>query len=723
MNYKTLLAATGIACLAAASFAADYTVKNGEFLTLMPTSEYNAAGTTIVIEAGGTVTNTLSKDESPAEFKCSFDLKDATSTLVIHHWARERKLSGAIKGCGVIRCCSLYNNAGWSATPNTQILGDLSEFTGTFDLGDMPIRIATGKDAEVNLACVQSAVNWSGYGGGLALGKGQKVSVGKLEWKENGSVNSGAKRFWAKGEDATSVLSIGDASALQKVIVAGDIGLKTADGAQPLPFLVVTNNAAVTLLGGDFVQIDGAQGVVNVSNGTAHVYKPSADVAFRVLSGGTLEFGNSEELAKASPALWLDAADDASLSPFVINGNTSTYTNDSVVIRRWSDRRTTQTALYAVNPFMTSSDGKGAPRNFPFCLTNACNGLPVMSFGSRAEIDVKYGQTETDGTPVSGSWTLGENRRLMLNKALSVKWAIMVYGGMNKPAADGMSYFGGYVPASDACGDAGSYQKTFQGTEESEWTADVVSYGDVSTNYFYRGNSEKRILSKNLPTWADGVSVTASSTDLSGDFQILSIDSRQRTNGYKDLVEGGTGALIRGIGTRGNDGYNCGGQVYGEILLFSDDVTTVQRLAVEAYLAQKWRVPGYDFCVANVTVEDGGKFMSASSLLPNGIGLGSSLAFDVKDGAVVNPMTLDVEADAFAGGTIKVNFATARPKAGKYEILKAKKINRLDPLKWNFETSELSNRKAKFVWEKNAEGDVVGVSVEVTSGGMMFIVR
>ena len=245
----------------------------------------------------------------------------------------------------------------------------------------------------------------------------------------------------------------------------------------------------------------------------------------------------------------------------------------------------------------------------------------------------------------------------------------------------------------------------------------------MSTNYFYRGNSEKRILDKNLPTWADGVSVTASSTDLSGDFQILSIDSRQRTNSYKDLVEGGSGALIRGIGTRGNDGYNCGGQVYGEILLFSNDVTTVQRLAVEAYLAQKWRVPGYDGCVANVTVEDGGKFMSASSLLPNGIGLGSSLAFDVKDGAVVNPMSLDVEADAFAGGTIKVNFATARPKAGKYEILKAKKINRLDPLKWNFETSELSNRKAKFVWEKNAEGDVVGVSVEVTAGGMMFIVR
>ena len=246
-------------------------------------------------------------------------------------------------------------------------------------------------------------------------------------------------------------------------------------------------------------------------------------------------------------------------------------------------------------------------------------------------------------------------------------------------------------------------------------------HGSDPNYYFSRGWGANNVLQNSgVPVWLDGTRVAKpSGTELSGGYQILTIDSRQTENAN-------AGVSVRALGTKTDDGYNCGGQVYGEILLFSDDLTSVQRLAVEAYLAAKWRVPGYDLAVGNVTVEEGGAFNAPGSLFPNGIGLNRALTFTADGlGGVSDPLQLgEVEVDAYQGGTITVKFPTAKPKAGVYRIISAGKINRLDPAKWTLQTTELKGaRKAKLVWEKNAAGDYTGASVDIAAGGVVIMIR
>lgn len=704
-------------CLLIAT-AEDLVVRKGEtFVFDLSKAElvekYNTTDSTITIEDGGTVTNIsqctwIGQPNQPHEFKCAFVLNGEGATLALANWHSFKTLAGRISGNGLIRCVSGFNFLDWGERPHTSIVGDLSGFTGTLELDDMPVAVA-GSSAKVSLARVKSRFNGNPcVGGGLELGANQQLAIGTLDGQ-----------LWVRSVDGSGSLDIKDSADSSQVIAVGAVGIRATGSDSPLARLTVTNDAAVTLLGGGFACVEGKSGMVRVAEAVSHVYRSSSDVQFDVLSGGTLEFGNAEALAAANPALWLDAAQETTVVPFVLNGKEVVYTNNSTVVRRWNDRRATQASLYGINPFMKSESGTGMPLAFPYRLKDACNGLPVMSFGAGAQIDRKWAQTNADGTPIDDGTKMSENRRLPFNKPLAVTWAVMVYGSQNTATPNGGMYLGGYVPTNDAFGKAGNYQAVFEDGEADAWSDDAVSYdGRFGENYFFRGwsNVGNRILGMKRPVWLDGLSVTApDSESLKPGYQILTIDARRSDE---------TGTAVRAIGTKGDDGCNCGGQVYGELMLFTNGLSRVQRLAAEAYLAQKWRVPGFDCTVGNVSVAEGGVFR-ASELCPYGIGLNSDLTFDFRKGAIANPTVVGGELDAYLPGTITVDFEAKRPKAGRYRLIAAGKINRLDPAKWTLKTipETIKGRTVRLAWETNAAGDCTGAHMDIVSDGFAIMIR
>lgn len=301
----------------------------------------------------------------------------------------------------------------------------------------------------------------------------------------------------------------------------------------------------------------------------------------------------------------------------------------------------------------------------------------------------------------------------------------MVYSAQNKLTADGNMYLGGYCPDKDKRGAAGKCPAAFEGSEESEWSMESVAYNSDADpkkypcRYFSRGWGVNNVLQfGDIPVWLDGAQIANPvSTGLSGSYQILTIDSRQKD-------DANAGVPVRAIGTKGDDGYNCGGQVYGELMLFTNGLSRVQRLAAEAYLAQKWRVPGFDCAVGNVSVAEGGVFR-ASELCPYGIGLNSDLTFDFRKGAIENPTVVGGELDAYLPGTITVDFEAKRPKAGRYRLIAAGKINRLDPAKWTLKTipETIKGRTVRLEWETNEAGDCTGAHMDIVSDGFAIMIR
>lgn len=704
MGMRWALAAFAMTGWLPAATAEDLVVRKGEtFVFDLSKAElvekYNTADSTITIEDGGTVTNIsqctwIGQPNQPHEFKCAFVLNGEGATLALVNWHSFKTLAGKVSGNGLIRCVSGFNALDWAQRPHTSIVGDLSGFTGTLELDDMPVAV-TGSSDVVRLACVKSRFNGNPcVGGGLELGANQQLAIGNLDGQ-----------LWVRSVDGSGSLDIKDSADSSQVIAVGAVGIRATGSDSPLVRLTVTNDAVVTLLGGGFAYVEGSSGMVRVAEGVSHVYRPASGVQFDVLSGGTLEFGNAEALAAANPALWLDASKMESLHPMVKADKTTAEVDGHTVVRRWNDCRASQREIYGLNPYTKTSWGADQISCFPYVLADACNGLSSISFGDASSED--------------------SARRLPFNKKVDIKWAVMVYSAQNKLTADGNMYLGGYCPDKDMRGAAGKCPAAFEGSEESEWSTESVAYNSDADpkkypyRYFSRGWGINNVLQfGDIPIWLDGTQIANPvSTGLSGSYQVLTIDSRQ-----KDDVN--AGVPVRALGTKTDDGYNCGGQVYGELMLFTNGLSRVQRLAAEAYLAQKWRVPGYDLAVGNVSVAEGGVFR-ASELCPYGIGLNSDLTFDFRKGAIANPTVVGGELDAYLPGTITVDFEAKRPKAGRYRLIAAGKINRLDPAKWTLKTipETIKGRTIRLEWETNEAGDCTGAHMDIVSDGFAIMIR
>jgi hypothetical protein len=183
---------------------------------------------------------------------------------------------------------------------------------------------------------------------------------------------------------------------------------------------------------------------------------------------------------------------------------------------------------------------------YPYVMTAAQNGLSVLSLGAY------QGTIST----IFGSRT--ESRRIYLYTNIAPQYVVMTFGSQN---GGGISVLGGTT---------------------------LLRAG--STTNDFRNPATPILASPSYPVWTNGVSVVATNTGLSGGYQILSVNAR--------------GTSINALGWK-IDNTTAGGQNYGEVLIYTNALTSIQRMTAEAYLAEKWGLPCMGTTIPAVTVAAG----------------------------------------------------------------------------------------------------------------------
>jgi len=183
---------------------------------------------------------------------------------------------------------------------------------------------------------------------------------------------------------------------------------------------------------------------------------------------------------------------------------------------------------------------------YPYVMTNNQNGLPVVSMGSyQAYLSAEYGGRL-------------EARRLPLSTNLNPQFVVMMFGSQS---GGGAAAIGG------------------------DWTMRRAG----STAADYRAPATP-ILAENYPAWTNGVAVTATNTGFNGGYQILTLNTQ--------------GKNVNALGWR-TDYQNAGGQNYGEVLIYTNALSALERMTAEAYLAEKWALPYLSALVPSATVAAG----------------------------------------------------------------------------------------------------------------------
>ncbi len=212
---------------------------------------------------------------------------------------------------------------------------------------------------------------------------------------------------------------------------------------------------------------------------------------------------------------------------------TTTYSGNDLV-EAFADTRSLQTTYFLrhirhyQSLFGSGTDFEDLPQVFPYRVQNSLNGLATFScgpVGSSRRIQTSAGSLDTANlTPPA-------------NPALAgTKFVTMVFGSQN---GGGKALVG-------------------------------LSDGALMRSAFTKDDPIALIA---IDAWVDGVKVNPTTTGLSGGWQIISLDI--------------TGHDINGFGWAQNH-TTCGGQDYGEILVFTETLTDAERVNVESYLAKKW---------------------------------------------------------------------------------------------------------------------------------------
>lgn len=244
--------------------------------------------------------------------------------------------------------------------------------------------------------------------------------------------------------------------------------------------------------------------------------------------------------------LWIDPSDDRTIyklgtaTPNWVRARvtrevalTTTY-EGSDLVEAVADKRWFQSARYLRHTrhydalMGTGTAFENLPQVFPYRVKNGPNGLAYLSMGtSTRRIPTHEGTLDVDdpGRPTTKTYT-------------GTTFVVMVFGSQNG---------GGQA---------------------------LIGLGDGALN---RG--AKTLAAPLAPSpfdiWLDGRKVADVSQPnlLSGGWQIVSIDV--------------TGHNVNGIGWA-YDHNTAGGQNYGEVLVFTNALTTAERVNVEMYLAKKW---------------------------------------------------------------------------------------------------------------------------------------
>ena len=277
-----------------------------------------------------------------------------------------------------------------------------------------------------------------------------------------------------------------------------------------------------------------------------------------------------DESWKAKVAHWFDASDAATVVPFSFDPNAAfgwsgaknEYNGNQIVIG-WKDKVEGSGLSFYNTRIWNSASGSnysGLKGDYnlqvmPYLVENGLNGKPYLSFGgmhvanlpnakynSSGQLDaaledrrlwVWNGATPDDTKPASGTTTTFQPR-----------YCIMVFGSQQG---------GGKAVLGDAAGSGCGNLARPNGKVTDAWT-------------FYDSGCAFKV---------DGVDVAPRTDKPSGGWQIVSIDMTA------------TNIVVNGLGNHQTVN-TYGGQNYAEIVFFDEAPTEAERIACEAYLAEKW---------------------------------------------------------------------------------------------------------------------------------------
>ncbi len=271
-----------------------------------------------------------------------------------------------------------------------------------------------------------------------------------------------------------------------------------------------------------------------------------ADVSACVLDG--VQFKNNggifTQLVKTwhdKVALWVDATDKSTMTLADVDFSDYKEKIDDDRISEWRDCR-------------SDRQGEGCLRFRLTAFDTDPTKITGETQGGFPKLDREY--NFKDVTPVR----LTRNRGRMQvstgkgnNATLAVKYAIFVF---NSADGGGNAFF---------CNKDGVLKRVESATSNADKNQKPLVYDNTDNRFMFRTN---------------GVDVSSpTETKTTGGWQIISILDRN-------------GVTVNNIGhaNNGNTATGNGGQIYAEILLFSEMPTNEERDAAETYLAKKWNL-------------------------------------------------------------------------------------------------------------------------------------
>ena len=198
------------------------------------------------------------------------------------------------------------------------------------------------------------------------------------------------------------------------------------------------------------------------------------------------------------PALWLDASDETTLQEYTYNNHTVPEgTFPGIVVRRWNDVRGGGGRYYVVNARSSTGDSDGGfIRTMPYSVTNALNGLTVLSFGTRGGKVYDYQDAiDNAGRANGGSGGHDEQRRMIFNKPVASKTVVMVYGSQD---GGGRGLIGGW--------------KSGETGEAKNPLSDEEIDPSGQTTYYNRNEATLEAMTiatgrQTVPCWVDGTAI------------------------------------------------------------------------------------------------------------------------------------------------------------------------------------------------------------------------
>jgi hypothetical protein len=450
-------------------------------------------------------------------------------------------------------------------------------------------------------------------------------------------------------------------NALGSNVVVRHVGQVKAPGYVTLPtngvYLTWGKAARTEFNLSDFALPDSVGRMIEVDDNMLSLYNPTSGCQVCVSESGTLNLGvGTGRMAVRSeggtvnvtgragdwgslPVLWIDPSAAGTVSNLVVHyensyaaydnednsarlklGQTIRYTNDFPFVNGIFDCRGASASYKLWNDRydnLYNGNHNTMHGTFPYLVTGGLNGKATLSFG---KIGTAYNNVRHDY--VDDTWknvNFSNMSRIYVTlagdivgtKVLNPRYVVMVFGSQQGG--------GNALLAGRSTGELSRGGNTLD--------------APIFTNTAYEA-------------WIDGSKVNP-------------VDTSLLNGGWQVITLGLKGATVYGLGFDRNAAGDNGGQNYAEVLFFDEELTEMQRQAVEIYLAEKWGLASnYNYPAwVEDAVEAVPVYGTGTVNLKTDAALGGAFAGTVNlnghaltvDGVALPPTDSDIDTDGCVG--------------------------------------------------------------------------